>query len=75
MALIELEAFIEGLEIFTPGAGLGGAESLVEVPSLMIPDEFSRSEDSAEIPETLVRVSVGLEDADDLCEDLQKALP
>jgi len=41
----------------------------------MIPDEFSRSEDSAEIPETLVRVSVGLEDADDLCEDLQKALP
>jgi cystathionine gamma-lyase len=73
--LIELEAFIEGLEIFTPGASLGGAESLVEVPSLMIPDEFSRSEDSAEIPETLVRVSVGLEDADDLCEDLQKALP
>jgi len=73
--LIELEAFIEGLEIFTPGASLGGAESLVEVPSLMIPDEFSRSEESAEIPETLVRVSVGLEDADDLCDDLRKALP
>ena len=52
-----------------------GVESLVEVPSLMIPDEFSRSEVSAEIPETLVRVSVGLEDADDLCEDLRKALP
>jgi len=73
--VIELEAFIEGLEVFTPGASLGGVESLVEVPSLMIPDEFSRSEDSAEIPETLVRVSVGLEDADDLCEDLRKALP
>ncbi|MFU1783006.1 trans-sulfuration enzyme family protein [Haloarcula japonica] len=73
--LIELEAFIEGLEVFTPGASLGGVESLVEVPSLMIPDEFSRSEDSAEIPETLVRVSVGLEDAGDLCEDLRKALP
>ncbi|WP_226042758.1 aminotransferase class I/II-fold pyridoxal phosphate-dependent enzyme [Natrinema sp. DC36] len=73
--LIELEAFVGGLEVFTPGASLGGAESLVEVPSLMIPDEFSRSEDSAEIPETLVRVSVGLEDADDLCEDFQKALP
>ncbi|WP_323173101.1 aminotransferase class I/II-fold pyridoxal phosphate-dependent enzyme [Natrialba sp. PRR66] len=73
--LIELEAFIEGLEVFTPGASLGGVESLVEVPSLMIPDEFSRSEDSAEIPETLVRVSVGLEDADDLCEDLRRALP
>ncbi|WP_306059112.1 trans-sulfuration enzyme family protein [Natronococcus wangiae] len=73
--LIELEAFIEGLEVFTPGASLGGVKSLVEIPSLMIPDEFSRSEDSAEIPETLVRVSVGLEDADDLCEDLRKALP
>ena len=73
--LIELEAFVEGLEVFTPGASLGGAESLVEVPSLMIPDEFSRSEESAEIPETLVRVSVGLEDTDDLCEDLRKALP
>ncbi|ADB63426.1 Cystathionine gamma-lyase (plasmid) [Haloterrigena turkmenica DSM 5511] len=74
-ALLELEAFIEGLEVFTPGASLGGVESLVEVPSLMIPDEFSRSEESAEIPETLVRVSVGLEDADDLCEDLRTALP
>ncbi|MGB9958765.1 trans-sulfuration enzyme family protein (plasmid) [Haloferax prahovense] len=73
--LIELEAFIEGLEIFTPGASLGGVESLIEVPSLMLPDEFSRSEDSAEVPETLVRVSVGLEDADDLCEDLRRALP
>ncbi|GCF15884.1 cystathionine beta-lyase [Haloarcula mannanilytica] len=73
--LIELEAFIEGLEVFTPGASLGGVESLIEVPSLMIPEEFSRSEDSAEIPETLVRVSVGLEDANDLCEDLRKALP
>jgi len=73
--LIELEAFVEGLEVFTPGASLGGVESLVEVPSLMLPDEFSRSDDSAEIPETLVRVSVGLEDADDRCEDLRKALP
>ncbi|WP_136689404.1 trans-sulfuration enzyme family protein [Halorhabdus amylolytica] len=73
--LVELEAFIEGLSVFTPGASLGGVESLIEVPSLMIPDEFSRSEDSAEIPETLVRVSVGLENADDLCEDLRTALP
>ncbi len=73
--LIELEAFIEGLDIFTPGASLGGVESLIEIPSLMLPDEFSRSEESADIPETLVRVSVGLEDADDLCEDLRTALP
>ncbi len=73
--LIELEAFVEGLEVFTPGASLGGAESLVEVPSLMIPDEVGHGESTAEIPETLVRVSVGLEDAADLCEDLRTALP
>lgn len=72
--LIEREAFIEGLDIFTPGANLGGAESLVEVPSLMIPDEVSHGEETAEVPDTLVRVSVGLEDADDLCDDLRTAL-
>lgn len=73
--LIELEAFVEGLDVFTPGASLGGVESLLEVPSLMLPDEVDRGESSAEIPETLVRLSVGLEDADDLCEDLRTALP
>ncbi|WP_049925449.1 trans-sulfuration enzyme family protein [Halopiger goleimassiliensis] len=71
----ELEAVIEGLEVFTPGASLGGVESLVEVPSLMIPDEFSRGKATAEIPETLVRVSVGLEDAEDLRDDFRTALP
>jgi len=74
-SLIELEAFIEGLEVFTPGASLGGVESLIEVPSLMIPDEVSHGEATAEIPETLVRVSVGLEDVDDLRDDLRTALP
>lgn len=73
--LLELEAFIEGLDLFTPGASLGGVESLIEVPSLMTPDEVSHGEATAEIPETLVRVSVGLEDPDDLCEDLRTALP
>ncbi|WP_134670093.1 trans-sulfuration enzyme family protein [Halorussus marinus] len=73
--LVELEAFVEGLEIFTPGASLGGVESLVEVPSLMLPDEISHGSATAEIPETLVRVSTGIEDADDLREDLRTALP
>ncbi len=73
--LVELEAFVKGLEVFTPGASLGGVESLVEVPSLMIPDDIGHGEATAEIPETLVRVSVGLEDADDLCEDFRMALP
>ncbi len=73
--LDELEEFIEGLEMFTPGASLGGVESLIEVPSLMIPNEVNRGSVTAEIPETLVRISVGIEDVDDLCEDLRTALP
>lgn len=72
---LEIEAFLEGLDVFTPGASLGGTESLVEVPSLMIPEEASHGEATAAIPETLVRVSVGLEDAADLREDLRTALP
>ncbi|WP_436347012.1 trans-sulfuration enzyme family protein [Natronorubrum sp. FCH18a] len=74
-SLTEIEAFIEGLRIFTPGASLGGVESLVEVPSLMIPDEISHGSATADVPENLVRMSVGIEDVDDLCEDLQSALP
>ena len=63
-----------GLEIFTPGASLGGVESLVEVPSLMIPDEVGHGSATADIPESLVRMSVGIEHVDDLCEDLRSAL-
>ena len=74
-SLVELEAFIDGLELFTPGASLGGVESLIEVPSLMIPDAVSHGSATAEIPETLVRISVGIEHADDLYEDLRTALP
>ncbi len=41
----------------------------------MIPDELNHSSATAEIPETLVRISVGIEHVDDLCADLQAALP
>jgi cystathionine gamma-lyase len=73
--LTEIEAFIEGLEIFTPEASLGGVESLIGVPSLMIPDEVGHGPATAEIPENLVRMSVGIEDVDGLREDLRTAHP
>ena len=72
--LAEIEAFVDGLEIFTPGASLGGVESLVEVPSLMIPDEVGHGPATAAVPENLVRLSVGVEHVDDLREDLRTAL-
>lgn len=74
-SLTEIEAFLKGLTVFTPGTSLGGVESLVEVPSLMNPDEGSHESATTDIPETLVRLSVGIEDIDDLCEDLRAALP
>ncbi|WP_336365203.1 trans-sulfuration enzyme family protein [Halalkalicoccus salilacus] len=74
-SLTELEAFVKGLTVFTPGTSLGGVESLVEVPSLMRPDQGSHESATTDIPETLVRLSVGIEDVDDLCEDLRAALP
>jgi cystathionine gamma-lyase len=61
--------------VFTPETSLGGVESLVEVPSLMNPNKSSHESATTDIPETLVRLSVGTEDVDDLCEDLWSVLP
>ena len=55
------------LRIFTRATSLGGVESLVEHrKSIEGPDSPT--------PDNLLRLSVGLEDADDLIEDLQQAL-
>jgi len=54
---------------------LGGVESLIEQPSLMSFFELTSEERLAiGIKDNLVRLSVGLEDPDDLVEDLQQAL-
>ena len=41
----------------------------------MIPEEVSHGSATADVPETLVRLSVGIEHVDDLCEDIRTALP
>ncbi|BEG56477.1 Cystathionine gamma-synthase MetB [Helicobacter sp. NHP21005] len=67
--------FIERLKLFILGESLGGVESLVSVPALMthacIPKEQRLK---AGVADGLVRLSVGIEDADDLIEDLDQAL-
>ncbi|WP_430612314.1 cystathionine gamma-synthase [Enterococcus sp. DIV0876] len=67
--------FIEGLKIFTLAESLGGVESLVEVPAIMthasIPQDIR---EKAGIKNGLIRLSVGIEHADDLLSDLQTAL-
>ena len=58
--------------LFTLGESLGGVESLIEHPASMTHASVSGS--PLEVPADLVRLSVGLEDASDLIEDLQQAL-
>ncbi|MBX7465649.1 cystathionine gamma-synthase [Streptomyces sp. MAG02] len=59
-------------ELFTLGESLGGVESLIEHPGRMTHASVAGS--ALEVPADLVRVSVGIEKADDLLADLQQAL-
>ncbi len=58
--------------VFTLAESLGGVESLIEHPGLMTHASVAGS--ALEVPDDLVRISVGLEDAEDLIADLQQAL-
>ncbi len=67
--------FLEHCRVFALAESLGGVESLIEHPAIMthasIPAEQRRA---AGIGDTLVRLSVGVEDVDDLQADLAQAL-
>ncbi|WP_432484220.1 cystathionine gamma-synthase [Kineococcus esterisolvens] len=65
-------AVCKGTELFTLAESLGGVESLVEHPGRMTHASVAGS--LLEVPDDLVRLSVGLEDADDLVADLATAL-
>ncbi len=58
--------------LFTLGESLGGVESLIEHPARMTHASVAGS--PLEVPDDLVRLSVGIESADDLIEDLRDAL-
>ncbi|MFO1540381.1 MAG: aminotransferase class I/II-fold pyridoxal phosphate-dependent enzyme [Chloroflexota bacterium] len=62
----------ESTRIFTLAESLGGVESLIEVPAVMTHGAVQGS--ALEVPAALVRLSVGIEDADDLVADLVAAL-
>ncbi len=67
--------FLERCELFSLAESLGGVESLIEHPAIMthasIPAEIRAS---IGIDDGLVRLSVGVEDIDDLIADLEQAL-
>jgi len=73
--LKSISNFIDACQVPGIGPSLGGVESLIEQPSLMSFYELSTEERLAiGIKDSLVRLSVGLEDPDDLIEDLGQAL-
>jgi cystathionine gamma-synthase len=59
-------------KVFTLAESLGGVESLIELPAAMTHMSVAGSE--LEVPDSLIRLSVGIEDVEDLTEDLRTAL-
>jgi cystathionine gamma-lyase/cystathionine beta-lyase len=71
-----VNSLLKKTRIFALAESLGGAASLIEQPATMshasMPEDFK---EAVGITVELVRLSIGLEDSDDLIEDLEQALP
>ena len=63
--------FAGAAEVFTLADSLGGVDSLIEHPGART--HASVAGTTLEVPANLIRLSVGLEDADDLIADLEQA--
>ena len=67
--------FLSRLNLFALAESLGGVESLIELPSVMTHASVAKEvREQIGISDTLVRVSVGVEDVEDLIADLEQAL-
>ncbi len=70
----ESRIFLEHCHLFSLAESLGGAESLIEHPAIMthasIPAETRKK---TGISDNLIRISVGIEDVNDLIADLENA--
>ena len=65
-------ALIGRTRLFTFAVSLGGVESLIEIPATMT--HASTADTPLAVPDDLVRLSVGIEELDDLIADLRQAL-
>ncbi|RLA85438.1 MAG: cystathionine gamma-synthase [Deltaproteobacteria bacterium] len=71
----EAQRFIRGLKLFLFATSLGGVESLVNIPAKMSHDNLPPEERKRlGIGDNLIRLSVGIENAEDLIGDLERAL-
>ena len=70
-----VRAFLSRLKLFALAESLGGVESLVAHPATMTHASMTpEAREAAGISETLIRISVGVEDPEDLVADLSQAL-
>ena len=70
-----VNTFLSNLKIFTLAESLGGVESLIEHPAIMTHASIDKKiRDSLGISDSLLRLSVGIEDVEDIIEDLKQAL-
>jgi cystathionine gamma-synthase len=71
----QIEAFVDGLDYFSLAESLGGVESLIAHPASMTHAAMApEARHAAGIADTLLRLSIGIEDGDDLLRDLNAAL-
>ncbi len=71
----QIEAFVDGLQFFSLAESLGGVESLVAHPASMTHASMApEARRNAGIADTLLRLSVGIEDGEDLARDIDAAL-
>ena len=71
----DLQEFVAKLSIFSFAVSLGGVESLVCVPATMTHESYSKElQNKIGITSNLIRLSVGLEEVEDLIEDLDTAI-
>ena len=70
-----VNTFLSHLKIFTLAESLGGVESLIEHPAIMTHASIEKKiRDSLGISDSLLRLSVGIEDVEDIIDDLNQAL-
>jgi cystathionine gamma-lyase len=73
--LEESRRFLENTKIFALAESLGGIESLIEHPAIMTHASIpKKTREELGVADNLIRVSVGLEDIEDLIADMEEAL-
>ena len=71
----ELKRVVTSTKIFSLAESLGGVESLINHPATMTHASIPKEERIKNgLKDALIRLSVGVEDADDLIEDLKQAI-